>query len=212
LRDYTNFDKYITQLQNDVYPQPPDPLHQYWGDWIINQWTPLITGTNRLVLDVGCGQGQFQPAFVANGFDWVGITLGTDFDICYDKGYNVYQGDFSFLDDIPDGVYGTVFARHALEHSPFPVLTLMEWRRISAKYLFLVLPNPEHFQFFGKNHYSVMTNSHALWLTARAGWKPLLKDYRERQELRYLFEKAEPRTELMWESENQLENEYGSHR
>jgi len=212
LRDYSEIDKYITQLQQDVYPQPPDFLHQFWGEWIVNQWSPLITGTNNLVLDVGCGQGQFNPIFRANGFQWVGVTLGTDYELCKSKGYEVYKQDFSFLSDFGDNSIGTIFSRHSLEHSPFPVLTLMEWHRVAQKYLILILPNPEHFQFFGRNHYSVMTNSHALWLAARAGWKPVKKDYSEKQELRYLFEKSEPRTELMWESENDLEREYGSHR
>lgn len=212
MRDYTNFDNYITELQGDVYPQPPDPLHQFWGEWVVNQWAEFITGTNNKVLDVGCGQGQFYPVFRANGFDWTGITLGTDYDICLSKGYKVYQQDFSFLDNLENNSFGTVFARHALEHSPFAILTLMEWRRVSQKYLLLVLPNPDHFKFYGKNHYSVMTNGHVLWLAARAGWKPVKKDYSEWQENRYLFEKAEPRTELMWEAEASLEKEYGSNR
>jgi len=212
LRDYSNFDKYITDLQDDVYPQPADPLHQQWGEYILNIWLPELSGINKILLDVGCGQGQFQPTIVNNKFQWIGVTLGTDYNICLGKNYQVYQQDFSFLTDFRDNSVGVILSRHSLEHSPFPILTLMEWYRVSNKYLILVLPNPDHFQFFGKNHYSVMTNSHVLWLAARVGWKPVTKDYSERQELRYLFEKAEPRRELMWESEGRLEAEYGSTR
>lgn len=210
MRDYRNFDKWITDIQNDVYPQPADVYHQWWGDLIINAWLYPLSGTVT-VLDVGCGQGQFEPTFRALGKKWTGVTLGTDYDICKNAGLDVYKEDMSFL-HFDDNSFDIIFARHVLEHSAFPLLTLMEWRRVSKEYMILVLPNPDHFQYFGKNHYSVMSNSHILWLAARAGWRAIVKNYMEKQELRYLFVKAEPRTELMWESEGDLEREYGSHR
>ena len=84
-----------------------------------------------------------------------------------------------------------IFSRHYLEHSPFPLLTLMEWHRVSKKYLCLVLPNPEYFTYVGRNHYAVMGDKTQIrWLLRRAGWKIIKRKYTE-FEYRYLCEKKE---------------------
>lgn len=206
MRDYSHIDHYLNQLVTDVYPQPPDDLHERFTQTVIEEFFP-VNMNNATVLDVGCGQGGAAKYFIQKNMFWTGVTLGSDYDVCKAKGLAVYQADFSFL-PFPDNNFDIVFARHSLEHSPFPLLTLMEWHRVAKNYLCLVLPSPKHFKYFGRNHYAVMTNSQALWLTARAGWEPVMKDYDELQELRYLFQKSVPRTETMWEAESNLEIEY----
>lgn len=203
-RDYTHLDNYLNQLTGDIYPQPPDENHTRWASEFISR----IPMDYYSVLDVGCGQGFTYPMFSALGKKWTGITLGDDYRECVNLGLDVYCQDFTFL-KMEDNSYDLIFARHVLEHSPMPVLTLMEWRRVSKRYLALVLPSPKRFKYFGRNHYSVMDNSQILWLAARAGWKAALKDYSEEFELRYIFMKDEPRIELMWEREHELEAEYG---
>jgi hypothetical protein len=39
------------------------------------------------------------------------------------------EGDFHFIDSGGE-IYDLIFARHALEHSPMPILALMEWHII----------------------------------------------------------------------------------
>lgn len=194
MRDYTYLDQYLDKLVGDIYPQPPDNLQQVYGEQVIRGWVePLKV---KSVLDVGCGQGQFAKAFDAVGLSWEGVTLGTDADICRAMGLKVYKADFSFLSFLVDSSYDLVFARHSLEHSPFPVLTLMEWFRVSKKYLIVVLPNPQgeisesHVGAYkGRNHYSVMNNLHFLWLAQRAGWELVREDW-NKFEMRFLLKKG----------------------
>jgi len=199
MRNYTHFDKYLDSLANDVYPQPPDNLQQEYGDEVIRDWIAPLEITN--VLDVGCGQGQFANTFSKYHMLWQGVTLGTDFEICRNNGLNVFYGDFTFLDEIDDNSVDLVFARHSLEHSPFPVLTLMEWNRVSSHFLCVILPNPDGLlgtshvgAYRGQNHYSVMTESHFEWLAMRAGWK-VTRRFTNDFEMRFLLIKSEEITE-----------------
>jgi SAM-dependent methyltransferase len=199
-RSYGHFDTYLDRLQKDIYPQPPDDLQQAYGDEVINNWVQKISDI-KTVLDVGCGQGQFAQTFKDIGVNWEGVTLGNDAQICRDMGLDVFEMDFSFLSFMADNHrYDLIFARHCLEHSPFPVITLMEWYRVSKKYLCVILPNPlgiiskSHVGAFrGQNHYSVMTREHFLWLAERAGWKLYLEQSID-FEMRFMLEKGIPIT------------------
>src|SRR5258708_37125502 len=154
MRDYSDFDLYLNRLQSDIYPQPPDPLQQEYGEQVIGNWCSQLIGC-KTVLDVGCGEGQFFDAFSRIGIVWTGVTLGTDYITCKNKGLVVYPYDFSFLGEFEDKKFDLVFARHSLEHSPFPLLTLMEWRRVCKQWVCVVLPTPDFHSTRGKNHYSV---------------------------------------------------------
>ena len=76
----------------------------------------------------------------------------------------------SFL-PYPDTNFDAIFARHILEHSPMPLLTLMEWHRVSKKYLILVMPAWEYWLIGGKNHYSMLHKDQLWHLMDRAGWE-----------------------------------------
>ena len=155
MRDYRNFESYVNKLSNSIYEQPPDEGHTKWATEVINNWVTQMP-TASTVLDLGCGQGFCKPLFEALGKQWTGVTLGPDYLVCKDKGYDVYNYDFSFLEEIADDSYDLLFSRHSLEHSPFPLLTLMEWYRVSKQWLCLILPNPVFWTVTGRNHYSVM--------------------------------------------------------
>ena len=81
------------------------------------------------------------------------------------------------------------FPRHSLEHSPMPLLTLMEWHRVARQYLMLIVPNPDYYTYIGKNHYAVMDKQQLSWLLRRAGWRVVAKDFSEFTELRFLCNK-----------------------
>ena len=164
-RAYNRFDEYYEELLQDIYPQPSDEWHTEEMSRIINEWVaPLGIGS---VLDVGCGEGEAQEFFLQHDIAYWGIAQGNDVIAAGTR--NVSEADFNFIDS-NDNSYDLVFSRHSLEHSPFPLITLMEWHRVSSKWLCLVLPNPAHFTFVGRNHYSVMDASQSAWILRRAGW------------------------------------------
>jgi len=155
MRNYEKIDKHLNTLHADIYPQPEDEGHTAWARESIG----VLLGRARFpvssVLDVGCGEGFCQPIFEELKMKYTGIALGKDVRVAKDKGRNVMEMDFSFP-EFPDGSFHLVYGRHALEHSPIPLLTLMEWKRVSAKYIALILPSVEHWTYFGRNHYFVL--------------------------------------------------------
>lgn len=171
MRDYRHLERYLNILQADVYPQPPDAGHDGMAREVISTWVARLT-TARNALAVGCGQGNeigFIQEFIP---DTVGVTLGEDYQICVDKGLAVYQADMSFLPFDYDQ-FDLVFARHVLEHSPMPLLTLMEWHRVSWQWLCLIVPDARAFNPGGRNHYYVLPPEQWRVLLVRAGWQPI---------------------------------------
>ena len=168
-RDYSHLDKYLDELEKDIYPQPADPGHTAWAEDAIKE---LCSGIKfKSVLDVGCGEGFCSPIFTSkfNAF-YTGVTLGEeDYKVAKSYGRNVHKDDISFL-SYEDERFDLVFARHILEHSPMPLITLMEWYRVSKKYLALVMPAWEYWGKAGRNHYSVLDKERLAFLIDRAGW------------------------------------------
>lgn len=169
MRDYEQFDKYIARLSQDVYAQPPDPGHLAWASQSIATMCSIPQGISN-VLDIGCGQGFARKQFEEKlGLEWTGITIGEDYMVCMEDGLNVLNRDMTFT-GLDDNSFDLLFARHVLEHSPFPVVTLMEWRRLCRGWLCLVTPAPGYWGLRGRNHYSVLAKDHLKWLLKRAGW------------------------------------------
>ena len=83
------------------------------------------------------------------------MCLGRDFAVGKKKGRNLWEFDFNFI-PLDDNSFDLVYSRHSLEHSPIPLLTLMEWARICNPYIALVLPSPEYWRWGGRNHYFVL--------------------------------------------------------
>lgn len=171
MRDYTNIDKYLDELAKSVYPQPADPGHTEWAEDAIDKLMPKDV---KVVLDVGCGEGFCEPIFKSRGVViYTGITLGQeDYDKAISLERHVVQDDMTFL---PNGLeimhYHLIFARHALEHSPMPLLTLMDWYRVSRKYLIVILPAPEYWGKGGRNHYYVLDKEDWEILFFASGWQ-----------------------------------------
>lgn len=175
MRDYTRIDSYLNQLAADIYPQPEgDDQHGKLAKKVIDHWLSRMT-TCKSVLDVGCGEAFCQPLFEWWNVAYEGVALGDDFINAKEKGRNVKQMDFTFL-DYPDRSFDMVFSRHSLEHSPMPVLTLMEWHRVARSWLGLIMPTPEWYTYVGLNHYSVANSEQISAWADRAGWKVLWHD------------------------------------
>ncbi len=171
MRNYENIDGYINKLYGEIYPQPPDDGHTTLAQSVIDHWGSKMT-TCHSVLDVGAGQGFCQPMFERWEMKYEGIALGEDVIIAQELGRNVKRMDFSFL-GYSDNSFDLIFARHSLEHSPMPLLTLMEWTRVAKNWLGIILPAPEWYTFIGQNHYSVMNHAQIENLLDVAGWRIL---------------------------------------
>lgn len=186
MRNYVNIDKYLTNLAGDIYPQPSGhDEHAVFSKEIIDICMTHIKCDT--VLDIGCGTAFCQPMFEKWKTKYEGVALGEDVVEAHRLGRNVKEMDLHFL-EYPDDSFQLVFARHVLEHSPMPLLALMEWHRVSSLYLLLVLPAPEHYGYIGRNHYSVLEKQQAKWLLRRAGWYVIKKQYTD-TEYRFLCKK-----------------------
>ena len=174
MRNYERIDGYINKLYKDIYEQPEDDGHTRLAQKVVDYWMSKMT-TCRSVLDVGCGEGHAQPMFERWGIKYEGVALGMDVVVAQEKGRNVKRMDFSFL-EYPDDHVDLIFARHSLEHSPMPLITLMEWARVAKNWLGIVLPAPEWYTFVGQNHYSVMNMEQIKNLLDVAGWRVLWED------------------------------------
>lgn len=175
MRDYRYIDEYLNKLLGDIYPQPEDPGHTKLAEEVINHWMARLGSSVKTVLDVGCGTGFCQSFFEKYGVHYDGVALGEDVIMARNADRRVRPMDFSFL-EYDDEEFDLVFARHSLEHSPMPLLTLMEWARVGKSFLGIIVPAPEHYTFEGRNHYSVMTIPQISNILELAGWRPIWSD------------------------------------
>lgn len=179
-RDFSNLNKYLDALMDDIYPQPPDEWHTKKTIEVIYEYRNYVSACKN-VLDVGCGEAFAQPIFEEYNIDYRGVCLGNDFQNALDQGRHVIGLDFTFMDWFPDEFFDLIFARHSLEHSPMPVLTLMEWHRVARKYLILVMPEPRYWLYGGRNHYGIMPIKQCKFLLDRSGWE-ILDEYSDEKE------------------------------
>lgn len=179
MRDYARLDAFLDTLAGDVYPEPPGGSHETITEQVIE--TLVRDGFLRpgmYVLDVGCGQGIALRRFSERGIAALGIGLGGDVRICRDAGFEVVEMDQSFLDLAP-GSFDFIWARHVLEHSPFPLFTLAEYRRVlragGMAYVEVPAPDTDAHHERNPNHYTVLAQSAWISLFGRAGL-PLAAD------------------------------------
>ena len=188
MRNYENIDKYLDELERDIYEQPSDEWHTKMTKEVIDDWIPKLDKCES-VLDVGCGSGFCMSMFEDFGIDYFGITLGEDFKKSPFESDKIFSCDFSFV-CWDDNAIDLIFSRHSLEHSPMPLLTLMEWHRVAKKYLCLIMPKPEAFGFGGRNHYSVLTIEQIKFLLDRSGWEIMWQNHEIPEEYRFMCKKV----------------------
>ncbi|MBF0181613.1 MAG: class I SAM-dependent methyltransferase [Magnetococcales bacterium] len=173
MRDYVHYDRFLDRLSLDVYPELPGAIAdmvtgQVMGDLV--RGGILVPGLR--ILDIGCGQGVALERFRDHGLTAEGITLGTDYEVCLNKGLRVHQMDQNFM-TFADGAFDFLWCRHVLEHSVAPFFTLSEYLRITRPggriYVEVPAPDTSAHHERNPNHYSVLPD--CLWqaLFARAG-------------------------------------------
>lgn len=171
MRDYKFVDRYLSELAGDIYAQPDDAGHTELTQKVINFWMSRVP-LCKYVLDVGCGTGFAQPMFEQWGQEYTGVCLGEDYIEAQKQNRNVLLADFNFL-EFEDDSFDLVFSRHSLEHSFSPLISLLEWRRISRAWLGVILPDPRHYKPGGRNHPFVLYKEQWEALFEIAGWHPL---------------------------------------
>lgn len=163
-----------------IYDEGDSPMHKNLTKEVVAKYIdPLNLPKNAKILDMGCGPGYFLDEMKDRDYtDVVGITLSPgDIKTCTEKGHNIKSYDLSFLPQ-KDGYYDEsvdfIFSRHALEHSPYPIFTLMEYNRIlkqGAK-MYIEVPQPEceRLHEWNLNHYSIFGQSQLAALLVRCGF------------------------------------------
>lgn len=163
-----------------IYAEGDSQFHKTLTGQVIEQYiTPLNLPKDSKILDLGCGPGYFLDTMKEQGYtDLTGVTLSPeDIKICKDKGHTIKEYDLSFLPQ-KDGYYDEsvdfVFLRHALEHSPYPIFSLMEYNRVlkqSGKiYIEVPAPDCERKHEWNINHYSILGEQQLAALLERTGF------------------------------------------
>lgn len=171
------FNEFREWCRTHVYSEPDTQMHISVMDQII----PKIVkdadlSAKQAILDVGCGQGYGMFKFKELGCVNVqGITLSEeDVYASRDRGFTCTQQDMSFT-NFSDDTFDFLFVRHALEHSPYPLLTLKEFYRItkSGGGAYIEMPSPKCDRLLESydNHYSIMGPRQWKELFKRAGFE-----------------------------------------
>ena len=163
-----------------IYGEGDSKFHQVLTTEVVKTYVdPLNLPKDAKILDLGCGPGYFLDEMKKRGYtDVIGVTLSPeDVKICEDKGHTIKKYDLSFLPQ-KDGYYDEsvdfIFLRHSLEHSPYPIFSLMEYNRVLKQggkiYIEVPAPNCERQHEMNLNHYSILGETQLLALFLRTGF------------------------------------------
>lgn len=163
-----------------IYDEGDSQMHEQLTEQIVKQYIdPLEIPKDAVILDLGSGPGYFLDQMKAREYTNVtGVGLSPlDNEICEKKGHTIKKYDISFLPQ-KDGYYDEsvdfIFCRHALEHSPYPIFTLMEYNRVlkqGAKiYIEVPAPDCDRRHEYNLNHYSILGENQLAALLQRTGF------------------------------------------
>lgn len=163
-----------------IYDEGNSQMHDNLTKQIVKQYIdPLNLPKNAKIMDLGCGPGYFLDCMKEREYtDVTGVTLSPgDIKICEDKGHTIAKYDLSFIPQ-KDGYYDEsvdfIFLRHALEHSPYPIFSLMEYNRIlkqgAQMYIEVPAPDCERKHEWNLNHYSILGEQQLAALLMRTGF------------------------------------------
>lgn len=163
-----------------IYDEGESTFHKQLTTKVVADYIdPMELKKDALIMDLGCGPGYFLDEMKDRGYtNLVGVTLSpSDIDLCKKKGHVIKEYDLSFLPQ-KDGYYDEsvdfIFLRHALEHSPYPIFSLMEYNRVlkqgSKIYIELPSPDSERRHEYNLNHYSIFGPAQIAALLDRTGF------------------------------------------
>lgn len=118
-----------------------------------------FAGASGVILDIGCGRGEFLEAAKAANLPARGIDLNQEcIELCRSKGLDVEQADmFAYLESLADGSLGGAYCAQVVEHLP-PAALLRLTKLLSQKLRLGALvaietPNPECLAIFATHFY-----------------------------------------------------------
>ena len=201
-KEMESFSKFLELIRSHVYSEPDTELHTKVIDFMVPKIINEFFAESGKMLDVGCGSGYTLELFKAAGFDdLTGLTL-SDEDVAATKarGFDAVKQDMSFT-DFSDAEFDYLWVRHALEHSAFPLLTLIEFHRLlkTGGKAYIEMPSSQCTRLLEDydNHYSIMGPRQWTCLMKRAGF-----EVKETGEVRFkVFNKEDP----TWEGEEVYE-------
>jgi len=161
--NYINFEKHLQKLYLDVYDEPQSSQHTNSARETLEEFCNNLD--IRRAVELGCGTAPSLNWLKEHGKETLGVTMGHETSL-----HEVLREDMHFT-SINDQSYDLVIARHVLEHSPMPLILLMEMRRISRKYALVTVPFPDEWAIKHRNHYSVFDDINWRWLFELSGWK-----------------------------------------
>jgi ubiquinone/menaquinone biosynthesis C-methylase UbiE len=146
-RDYRHLDRHLDDLAADVYRELPTEHHASAAHDAIDR---LVAGLGvESAVELGCGTAPSLDRLRELGVATHGVSLGSE-----PCAHPVTRADMHFS-GLPSASHDLVVARHALEHSPMPLLLLLEIHRITRRYALVVVPCDERAWVEWPNHYSV---------------------------------------------------------
>jgi len=163
-----------------IYDEGDSEMHKGLTETVVKQYIdPLNLPKDSKILDLGCGPGYFLDEMKKREYtDVTGVTLSPgDIKVCEDKGHTIKKYDLSFLPQ-SEGYYDEsvdfLFLRHALEHSPYPIFSLMEYNRVLKQFgkIYIEVPQPgcERNHESNLNHYSILGENQLAALLVRTGF------------------------------------------
>jgi len=163
-----------------IYDEGDSPMHKTLTAKVVKDYVdPLNLPKNAKILDLGCGPGYFLDEMKERGYtDLTGVTLSPgDIEICEKNGHTIKKYDLSFLpqkDGYFDESVDFIFLRHALEHSPYPIFSLMEYNRVLKQFgrIYIEVPAPDcdRRHEYNLNHYSILGEKQLAALLERTGF------------------------------------------
>ena len=118
-----------------------------------------FTGAPGVILDIGCGRGEFLEAAKAAGLPARGVDRNPEsVELCQAKGLEVEQADmFEYLESLADGSLGGAYCAQVVEHLPpaaVPRLVRLLSRKLRPGALVTIeTPNPECLAIFATHFY-----------------------------------------------------------
>lgn len=112
---------------SDIPPEIDAAIDRQMAEMFLDKHK-LGPGATALVL--GCGRGDTLKLFADAGLEVRGVASDrTALERCRSRGFDVDLTDTA-IPDFPEKSASLVWARHVLEHSPFPLFSLNEYARI----------------------------------------------------------------------------------
>jgi SAM-dependent methyltransferase len=170
----------LRRIENEAYSEPDSHMHMTLIDKMLPEFARFIPERKTRLLDVGCGQGYASLKFRELGYQQLtAITLNDeDVEATRKRGIVCYKMDMTFL-GFEDKTFDALWVRHALEHSPFPYLTLLEFNRVLTPggFIYVEMPMPDTPRVLENwpNHYSIFGEQMWTSLFNRSGFKNIVK-------------------------------------